>query len=299
MTRPSTLESYRERMVRALVHIQTHLDDSLPLEELAGVACFSSFHFHRVFKGMVGESVKEHVRRLRLERAAQRLKVSDQPVTELAFDAGYETHESFTRAFRAMFGVPPSEFRENHRPLEWPLAPSDVHFAGDGNLGRFQSPPRSGPPLDVRIERLDGMRVAFIRHVGPYEAVGATWGRLMGWAWPRGLCGPHTRMLGICHDDPEITAPEKLRYDAAITLAVPIEPQGEVGIQELEGGEYAVAMHKGPYDRMGETYAQICGQWLPASGRELRSAPALEFYLNSPQGTAPADLLTRICVPVE
>ena len=121
----------------------------------------------------------------------------------------------------------------------------------------------------------------------------------MGWAWPRGLCGPHTRMIGICHDDPEITAPEKLRYDAAIALAAPIEPQGEIGIQELEAGEYAVATHQGPYEGLGATYARVCGEWLPGSGRELRSAPALELYLNSPQMTAPADLLTRIYLPLE
>lgn len=132
---------------------------------------------------MVGESVKEHVRRLRLERAAQRLKHSDQPVTDLAFDAGYETHESFTRAFHAMFGVPPSEFRDSHH----------VHFGGDGDFIAFQGPPSD--PLEVRIERLDGMRVAFIRHVGPYEAVGAAWGRLMGRAWPKGLFRHFVQLL--------------------------------------------------------------------------------------------------------
>jgi AraC family transcriptional regulator len=67
----------------------------------------------------------------------------------------------------------------------------------------------------------------------------------------------------------------------------------------LEAGEYAAATHKGPYERLGETYAQVCGQWLPGSGRELRSAPGLEFYLNSPQMTPPGELLTRICLPVE
>lgn len=287
MTRISTVESYRERMMRVLVHIQGRLDEPLPLEELAGVACFSPYHFHRIFRGMTGESVKEHVRRLRLERAAQRLKLSSQPVTEIAFDAGYEAHESFTRAFRTMFGVAPSEYRDT------------VHLAANSDPIRFPAPPGGGPPLDVRIERLDGMRVAFIRHVGSYGSVGAAWGRLMGWAGPKGLFGPHTRMLGIVHDDPEITPPEKLRYDAAITVGPGIGPEGEVGIQELEPGEYGVATHKGPYDRLGETYARMCGEWLPASGRELRSAPALEFYLNSPQMAAPADLLTRICLPLE
>lgn len=297
MTRTATLESYQERMVRALVHIQGHLDEPLPLEDLAGVACFSPFHFHRIFRGMVGESVKEHVRRLRLERSAQRLKLSSQPVTAIALDAGYETHESFTRAFRAMFGQPPSEYRENHRPLEMQPAPSGIHYTG-GAVTQFDGPPRGGPPLEVRIEHLDALRVAFVRHVGPYDVVGAAWGRLMSWAWPAGVFGPTTRMLGICHDDSEITPPAKLRYDAAITVPVHVAPQGEIGIQETEPGEYAAAAHRGPYKTLGETYARLCGEWLPSSGRELRSAAPLEFYLNSPQNTAPEDLLTRIMLPL-
>ncbi len=75
-----TRQAYKERILQVLVHIQTHLDHPLPLDELAGLAHFSPYHFHRVFRGMVGEPVKEHVRRLRLERAAHRLRFSDQPI---------------------------------------------------------------------------------------------------------------------------------------------------------------------------------------------------------------------------
>ena len=64
-----TSEDYRARMLRVLVHIQQNLDAPLPLEELASIALFSPFHFHRIFRGLIGESVKEHVRRLRLERS--------------------------------------------------------------------------------------------------------------------------------------------------------------------------------------------------------------------------------------
>src|SRR6202142_397569 len=115
--RTDTGESYQERINRVLVHIQQRLEEPLPLDELAGVAAFSPYHFHRIFRGMVGESVKEHVRRLRLERAAGRLRASADPITDIAFDANYQTHESFTRAFRAMFGDAPSGFRENRREI--------------------------------------------------------------------------------------------------------------------------------------------------------------------------------------
>lgn len=105
--RDSTLQDYKARMLRVLKHIQQNLDEELSLEDLAGIACFSPYHFHRIFRGMLGESTREHIRRLRLERAAVQLKRSDASVTMIAFDAGYETHEAFTRAFKAMTGIAP------------------------------------------------------------------------------------------------------------------------------------------------------------------------------------------------
>ncbi len=87
-------------------------DNPLSLDELASVAHFSPYHFHRVFRGMVGETVAEHVRRLRLERAARHLIYTRRSVTDLAFDAGYETMESFIRAFRKRFGYAPSCYRQ-------------------------------------------------------------------------------------------------------------------------------------------------------------------------------------------
>src|SRR5688572_4447608 len=118
--RSRTEQAYKERLLRVLVYIQQHLDEAIELDDLARVAHFSPYHFHRLFRGMVGESVMEHIRRLRLERAAHRLKLSDQPVTQIAFDAGYETHEAFTRAFRAMFDESPSQFRKTHQALPFP-----------------------------------------------------------------------------------------------------------------------------------------------------------------------------------
>jgi AraC family transcriptional regulator len=277
-----TLESYHARLARVLAHIEGHLDEPLPLEDLAAVACFSPYHFHRVFRGMVGESVKEHVRRLRLERAARRLLSGGSTVLALALDAGYETPESFTRAFDALFGLPPSVFRRNGGKMD---AGSKLEKA-------------ALPAVEVAVRRLQPFRVAYARHIGPYHQVGEAWRKLMMWAGPRGLLGPNMVRLGIPHDDPEITPPERLRYDAALLVPDPVTGSGEVAMREIAGGEYAGAIHRGPYDRLNETYAALCGQWLPASGREARNAPPLEFYRTSFEQAPPEEFITEICLPL-
>ena len=272
--RTPTEQTYRERILRTLVYIQQHLDDPLGLEELAGVAHFSPYHFHRVFRGLVGEPVMAHVRRLRLERAAHRLRFGGAAVTHVALDAGYGSHEAFTRAFAARFGRAPADYRDS-----CPAPPAE--------------------PLSARVETLPARPVAFVRHVGPYANVGAAWTRLTAWAGPRGLLAGRPRLLGLVHDDPDVTPPDRVRYDACLVVARPVRPDGDVGVQQLPGGDYAVTTHRGPYDALGNTYARLCGRWLPSIGREPGDAPAFEVYRNTPQRVAPAELLTDVNVPIK
>lgn len=296
--RPVTLQDYRRRLLRVLVHIQQHLDDSLALEELAAVACFSPYHFHRIFTGMVGESVKEHVRRLRLEQAASRLKLTRAPVIHIALDAGYESHEAFARSFRSVFGVSPSQFRSSKQPRRPPAAPSGLHYAEGRAAGRFKVTQRGGRRMNVKIEHKDPIRVAFMRHVGPYSQVGATWDRFLPALGKEGWLGSDLLFIGICHDDPDVTPQGKIRYDACVSIPDRFVPEGDIGVQVIPGGEYAVTTHFGPYNRLGQTYAKLLGQWLPRSGRELGATPCFEVYLNDPQSTEPEELLTDIYAPL-
>ena len=155
--------------MRVLLHIQRHLDEELPLNELARVAAFSPYHFHRIFRGMLGESVKEHIRRLRLERAAMRLKYSDVSVTNIAFEAGYETHESFTRAFKAVNGMAPSTYRSRTGNFPPRVTASRVHYREASSISSFEPIEPGGNNMEVTIKKLSPMRVAFVRHTGPYN----------------------------------------------------------------------------------------------------------------------------------
>jgi AraC family transcriptional regulator len=287
----STVESYEARFLRAVDYLQQHLDERLATEEIAHVACFPPHHFHRIFRGMAGESIQEHVRRLRLERAAQQLKSLDLPVKEVALKAGYESREAFTTDFHALFSMSPSQFRVADEPL--PNSPSGVHY--NNSLG-YRTPDYGDAP--VAITTIEPRSIAYIRHTGPYNQLTATWRTLVQWALPRGLFGPSAWFLGVAHHDPDIVAPHQVYYDAAITVSQDIHPEPPIGIMELAGGEYVTMMHKGPYELLGRSFQRLLGGWLPTSGRELRDAPAFDQYLNSPHNTRPDELVTVIHIPL-
>ena len=153
--------------------------------------------------------------------------------------------------------------------------------------------------MEVKTETFQTMHVAFVRHIGPYSDCDKAWSKLTTELGRRGLIGADTKFIGLCHDDPDVTPAEKVRYDACVTVDENFEPEGDIGVQHIAGGDYARMTHYGPYNRVGETYAKLFGEWLPRSGRELRSTPCLEIYLNDPEGTDPEDLITDIYAPLE
>lgn len=295
----STKSLYLERMNTVLLHIQSHLDENLSLEDLAALTCFSPTHFHRIFKGMMGETVADHIRRIRLERAALRLVSGHHSVTDAAFDAGYETVESFSRAFKKMFACPPSQYPERHWDAIYDRFPGLIHYRPGATRATFRLENRKETTMEVRTKNVDAMRVAFIRKTGPYNQCEDAWSRLCAWAGPKGLLGGGAQYLGVGHDDPQVTPPDKIRYDACVTVDPTVEGEGEVGIQTVGGGRYAVATHKGPYENLENTYAELMGRWLPQSGERLGSNLCFELYRNDPQSTPPEELLTDIYISIK
>lgn len=137
-----------------------------------------------------------------------------------------------------------------------------------------------------------------LRHVGPYGDVGQTFQRLAAWVGAHALFGPWTQGLGVSYDDPEVTPPEHLRYDAAFTVPRAMPGEGEIQGLELPARTYATAIHQGPYSGLAVAYASLMRWWLRHGDGELSDAPGLEFYLNQPGRTAPESLLTKMCLAV-
>ena len=107
-----SIQSYNERLNNVKQYIREHINEPLNREVLADVAGFSVPHFHRVFTANVGESAASYVRRLRMERAARKLRMGAVDITQVALAGGYDSHAAFTKAFKQQFGYSPSEFRQ-------------------------------------------------------------------------------------------------------------------------------------------------------------------------------------------
>ena len=284
--RPNTTTSYQERLNRVIAHIRKHMDEPLTIDRLADVACLSPFHFHRIFSAHVGETVTGYVRRLRLDKAAMRIAGTGDSITDTALGVGYETPAAFARAFRERFGMSPSEFRDQQRTTI-PLCTEN-------------STPKEIRTMKPEMREFQETRVLYVRKSGAYsDAAAAAWGVLMGFAYKNRLLNNDTLVVGIGYDDPSITPAENLRYDACITFSGDVTPEGEVGMQTIAGGSYAVFLHKGAYTGLAEVYRSIFAGWLPTSGCTLRECPSFERYLNrDPRRTKPENLRTEIWVPV-
>ena len=277
--RQLTLEDYQQRIGKVVEYIERDLDGDLGVDTLAKVAAFSPYHFHRVFRGMVGESVKQYVKRVRLERAAFRLNFGDNPVTQVALEAGYNSHEAFTRAFRAQFGC----------------APKDFSASTTGSRARDFDPPQ--PNTEVSVRHREPTRIAYVRSIGPVESIAEAFGVLFGFVAAAGL-SMDSGGLGISYDDPVVTDPGRTRFDAAVVVPDRVEGDGRVLTRTVPSGRFAVTHYQGPYTEMHGAYVELVGKWFPRSGFAPADTGCLEFYLNDPRGTAPEDLLTEIWVRI-
>jgi AraC family transcriptional regulator len=304
--KPETRSFYEAAVRKVVEAVAADLDRALDLEALARTAAMSPFHFHRVFRGMTGETPLALQRRLRLERAAAAIVETDTPVTTIAFAAGYETHESFTRAFRQAYACAPSELRQRSRVSHPNHVPPRVELASMSGLhyhrGRIDTSRlhilRGAVPMDVTIKDMPACRLAVVRHVGPYMQIGEAFARLGAIVGPAGLIGPDTTMLAIFHDDPETTPPQDLRSDAALTMPDDARLPDGVSDMRLPAGRYAMTSHVGPYEQLGDVWARFMGEWLPTSGERLADTPSYEIYRNTP-ADVPADrLVTEIYLPL-
>lgn len=277
---------YAHRINRAIDHVTRNLAAPLKLEEVAKVAAFSPFHFHRIFRALVGETLLEFVKRTRLERALYLLSHTGLTLTEIALEVGFNSSSDFSRSFKAHFGVPPRRF--------------DLEAWRARGRARFTSQPVAidADAFSVRLRELPARRVAYLRVFRPFEPgrVPQAARQLVGWAKQRGLAGG--QWLGYQWEEPELVPLEKCRYDVGLEI-----PEGVVldeGVSEQRFPPMVVAELelRGSLELEVRAFEWLYGSWLPESGRVPDHQPVFEAWNGLPFAHGEAHFELRIQLAV-
>ncbi|MGJ7606936.1 AraC family transcriptional regulator [Variovorax sp. LT1R20] len=279
-------QDYRERVARVVAAIVADPMAEHRFEDLARLAHFSPFHFHRIYSSIAGETVAATVRRVRLALATQLLTRGDRgrskSITQVALAVGYESPQAFTRAFGQFAGQSPRAFQQQMcEAVLRDVAPA--HRDKDAALA----------PSLVRIVERPVQPVHALRHRGPFSTIPHTHRRLRAHLGSRAV----SNWLGISCGDPEVRS--SFRYYVAATSPEPWPVDDtETEMLDIPGGLYAVHCLAGPYTRINAAVHALYTQWLPGSGYEPDDRPTIEHYLNSPRKVATAELRTDLLIPI-
>jgi len=307
MEKTDTRKRYEQRIYRVQDYISAHLDQDLNLEKLAAVSAFSPFHFHRIFKSVAGETLYDFIQRIRLEKAC--IMLTSDPgmkIISIAMSCGFSTASSFSKAFKQRFGITPSEYRNSkernskngtsdRKPGREPIPP--MGYISDKDLEILYHRRKN---MNATIEKLPDYRIAYMRQIGPYGPGNVQlMQRLKKWAVTRDLLTESSIILGIAHDDPEVTPAENCRYDTCLVLSEDYALESSVNETRLPGGIYARFPVEHTAEAIGRAWEEIFSLWLPDSGYQIDDRPVFERYLGASVDLRIEPAACEICVPVK
>lgn len=313
---------YIARINRVIDYIETNICQNLSLEEVATVANFSPYHFHRIFRFMVGEPLNQFITRLRMERAATLLlSYRHRSVTEIMYDCGMNDSSSFARLFKKHMKMSPSAWRKQYNSkigqinsnfqqqmsnVRQTLKKSSCYISSDIINQKWSMKMKKENELTakVTVKEIPEMTVAYVRYIGPYaeneDLFKGLFEKIFKWAGSRGLLNfPETKCLSVYHDDPDITSKEKLRTSVCLTVPEDTEVSGEVGKMKIPGGKYAFTNFRIDNTQFGQAWNMVCKEWLPDSGYVPDDRPVFELYNNNVDDDPEHKFDVDIVIPVK
>lgn len=305
------------RINRTIDFIREHYDEELNLDRLASIACFSKFHFHRLFRTIVGETLSDFVQRIRLEKSVQKLTTeAEKSITEIALECGFSCSQNYARVFKAHYGVSPSVIRREFNWNEWKVKISKLKGKCKDNLSPaeaylYETYLKKGklsiddliderPTLDVSVRNLPDIRVAYVRSLGPYtaERIAPAFRQLFQWATPRGLVGPKVKVLSVWAN-PSVTPEDKLIHDACIGVPESVGADKWVDVQVLPGGLFAIYHCETSPAQLDEAWKRLTLNWLISSDYQPDDRPLYQIYCNNPATHPSKHCVLALCLPVK
>ncbi|RZN82891.1 MAG: AraC family transcriptional regulator [Winogradskyella sp.] len=276
---------YQEHLNTIIEYIHNHLDSKIDIAHLAELSHFSPYHFHRITRALLGEPIGAYITRIRLETAAKMLRYSKHSVEEIAYNVGFETPSSLSKAFKNHFGISPTQHR-NRKQLV--IKTANI-MTTELNIKK------------PKIQELKNQMCLYYSMQGDYQKLDypMAWQKLWGEVKAQKLFTKGIQMLGLPHDDPSVIDSNKTRYDACLIIHKDAKPNGDVGVKELKGGKFAVFLYQGSYKHFAEVYNYMFNDWLLQTDYELRDAPVRERYISNPERVAEEKLKTEFYIPIK
>jgi len=278
-----TYNDYVQRINKVVAYVNNHLDETLDLKTLANEAALSDFHFHRIFKALKGEAIGGYITRLRLEATARLLRYTALTIEEIAFNIGYETPASLSKAFKKQYGISPTEYRTN----------KDTYIMKKEIIN---------PDLALKapkIVTLEPKNLIYVALTGAYGSLdyGKAYEQLWAVIKAQKLFTKGIESICISYDDPKITEGSLQRSDVCLAIHKPATPQEEVSCKTLAGGKYAIFFYQGSYENLSQVY-DTAVRWVIDHQYTLREEPFFEKYLNDARRTPKEKLKTEIYIPI-
>lgn len=254
---------------RALWTIERNLDKPLSLGEIAAACGGSKYHLAHAFGAATGLAVMEYVRARRLSQAAERLASGATDILDLAMESGYGSHEAFTRAFRARFGVTPEAVR-NRKSVEDIAMMTPIR-------------PPAGPVAqlpDPRIVEAGSMIVVGLAERQSFvskQNIPAQWQRFMA-RYGEIADKVDAIPLGVCTD---VDDDGHFNYVCGAEVARVDETPRGLTVLRIPARTYAVFMHEGHVSAIDATYTAILDHWMPDHGRVAADGASLERHLST------------------
>ena len=287
---------YAQRIDRVIDHLRGNLHRPVKLAELANVACFSEFHFHRIFGAVTGETLNNFTNRLRLEKAARLLRYSDQSLTHIALDCGFSSSATFSRAFRSGYDTSPSEFRKSgeikNSKICKELFPKDEY-------GLPMSAEEKKAAFPVRLIDIPERQVAYIRVTNAFEMdrVLAALRTVIEWAKSQDIFSQGI-LFGMTVDDPHVTPKHLYRYEVCLASSLPFECRDGMSKLKMPATRYAAIRVSGDLHKVATAWDYLYRDWLIKSAYEAEHAPALEIFLDKESALDWSHFELELCLPV-
>ncbi len=278
-------QEYLTKLNTVVEYINNNLDKKISIATLAQISNLSPFHFHRIMKSLLGESIGNYITRTRVETATLLIRYTNLEIQDIAYQVGYEKPSSLNKIFKQYYNISPSEYRVNKKLK---INRSIIHKTNF----ELEEP---------QILEIPNKEVIYIQIIGEYgnENYNKVWDELGNFVKEKKLFSTGMESFGISYDDPSVTKKEKCRYEACITVNKPVVPHGKIGIKKIKGGKFAVFNYCGNYKNWGKIYDYIYDNWLINSDYDLRNFPVMEKYLSTTKQNDHTILNLEIYLPIK